>query len=86
MVAGLFSSTFNFNIFFLSDEISSTTSDAASWGSIIREGTRYMLVAPHLVLGPAVVLLAVVMSVNLLGDQLRDRMDVRGRVRGPGRN
>ena len=59
---------------------------AASWGSIIREGTRYMLVAPHLVLGPAVVLLAVVMSVNLLGDQLRDRMDVRGRVRGPGRN
>ncbi len=59
---------------------------AASWGSIIREGTRYMLVAPHLVLGPAAVLLAVVMSVNLLGDQLRDRMDVRGRVRGPGRD
>lgn len=55
---------------------------AASWGSIIREGTRYMLVAPHLVLGPAAVLLAVVMSVNLLGDRLRDSMDVRGRVRG----
>lgn len=54
---------------------------AASWGSIIREGTRYMLVAPHLVLGPAAVLLAVVMSVNLLGDRLRDRMDVRGRIR-----
>ncbi len=52
---------------------------AASWGSIIREGTRYMLVAPHLVLGPAAVLLAVVMSVNLLGDRLRDRLDVRGR-------
>jgi len=56
---------------------------AASWGSIIREGTRYMLVAPHLVLGPAAVLLAVVMAVNLLGDQLRDRMDVRDRLRGP---
>lgn len=56
---------------------------AASWGSIIREGTRYMLVAPHLVLGPAAVLLAVVMSVNLLGDRLRDRMDVRGRDAAP---
>ena len=57
---------------------------AASWGSIIREGTRYMLVAPHLVLGPATVLLAIVMSVNLLGDRLRDRMDVRARVREAG--
>jgi peptide/nickel transport system permease protein len=56
---------------------------AASWGSIIREGTRYMLVAPHLVLGPAAILLAVVMSVNLLGDRLRDRMDVRGRDAAP---
>ena len=56
---------------------------AASWGSIIREGTRYMLVAPHLVLGPAAILLAVVMSVNLLGDRLRDRMDVRGRDVAP---
>lgn len=57
---------------------------AASWGSIIREGTRYMLVAPHLVLGPSLVLLAVVVSVNLLGDRLRDRMDVvRTRASAP---
>ncbi len=42
-----------------------------------------MLVAPHLVLGPAAVLLAVVVSVNLLGDRLRDRMDVRGRDAAP---
>ncbi len=44
----------------------------ASWGTIIREGTRYMLVAPHLVLAPALVIAAVVLSVNLLGDRLRD--------------
>jgi len=49
----------------------------ASWGSIIQEGTRYMLVAPHLVVAPAVALSAVVLAVNLLGDQLRDRLDVR---------
>jgi peptide/nickel transport system permease protein len=51
---------------------------AASWGSVIREGTRYMLVAPHLVLVPSAMLLAVVLSVNLLGDRLRDRLDVPG--------
>ena len=50
---------------------------AASWGSIIRDGTRYMLVAPHLVLAPGMALLVVVLSVNLLGDRLRDQLDVR---------
>ncbi|MDX1512740.1 MAG: ABC transporter permease [Gammaproteobacteria bacterium] len=49
----------------------------ASWGSVIREGTRYMLVAPHLVLIPSLVLMLVVLSVNLLGDALRDFLDVR---------
>ncbi len=52
---------------------------AASWGSIIQEGTRYMLVAPHLVVVPAVALSLVVLAVNLLGDRLRDRLDVRAR-------
>ncbi len=49
----------------------------ASWGSMIRDGVRYMLVAPHLVIAPGVALFLVVMSVNLLGDYLRDRLDVR---------
>jgi len=55
----------------------------ASWGSIIQEGTRYMLVAPHLVVAPAVTLSLVVLSVNLLGDRLRDRLDVRRRGSRP---
>jgi peptide/nickel transport system permease protein len=49
----------------------------ASWGSMIRDGVAYMLVAPHLVLAPGVALLLVVLSVNLLGDTLRDRLDIR---------
>jgi peptide/nickel transport system permease protein len=49
----------------------------ASWGSMIRDGVAYMLVAPHLVLAPGVALLLVVLSVNLLGDALRDRLDIR---------
>lgn len=50
----------------------------ASWGSLVRDGVSYLLVAPHLVLAPGVALLVVVLSVNLLGDALRDWMDVRG--------
>jgi len=48
----------------------------ASWGSMIREGVRYLLVAPHLVLVPGLALSLVVLSANLLGDALRDRLDV----------
>lgn len=49
----------------------------ASWGSMIRDGVGYMLVAPHLVLAPGVAILLVVLSVNLVGDGLRDWLDVR---------
>lgn len=51
----------------------------ASWGSMIRDGTRYLLVAPHMVLIPGFALMLVVLSVNILGDRLRDYLDVRGR-------
>jgi peptide/nickel transport system permease protein len=49
----------------------------ASWGSMIRDGTRYMLVAPHLVIVPGLTLMAVVLAANMLGDWLRDRLDVK---------
>ena len=52
---------------------------AASWGNMLRDGTRYMLMAPHLVLAPGVAILLVVLSVNLLGDRLRDWLDVKER-------
>lgn len=51
----------------------------ASWGSMIRDGTRYMLVAPHMVIVPGVALMLIVLAVNLLGDTLRDWIDVRTR-------
>ena len=50
---------------------------ASSWGAMIRDGTRYMLVAPHVVLAPGIAILLVVLAVNRLGDRLRDRMDTR---------
>ena len=51
----------------------------ASWGGMIRDGVRYLLVAPHLVLAPGVALFGVVLAANLLGDALRDRFDVTSR-------
>jgi peptide/nickel transport system permease protein len=50
----------------------------ASWGSLVREGVAYLLVAPHLALAPGTAILLVVLSANLLGDALRDRLDPRG--------
>lgn len=52
----------------------------ASWGNMIKEGTRYLLVAPHLVLAPGIALMMVVLAVNLLGDQWRDYLDVKNRA------
>jgi len=49
----------------------------ASLGTMIREGTRLMLVQPSLVIWPGLMLFLVVMAVNVLGDALRDRLDVK---------
>jgi len=48
-----------------------------SWGSMLRDGTAYMLIAPHLVIVPGFALMAVVLAINLLGDRLRDYLDVK---------
>lgn len=50
---------------------------AASWGAMLRDGTRYLLVAPHYVLAVGFSLMSLVLAVNILGDRLRDRLDVK---------
>ena len=50
---------------------------SASWGSMVRDGTTYMLVAPHMVLAPGFAILSLVVSINMMGDRLRDFMDIR---------
>jgi peptide/nickel transport system permease protein len=49
----------------------------ASWGSMIKDGVRYMLIAPHLVIVPGLALFSLVMAINLLGDQMRDHLDIK---------
>lgn len=53
---------------------------AASLGAMIRDGAAYMLVAPHAVLAPGLALLLIVLSVNLLGEAVRERLHVSGRA------
>ena len=48
-----------------------------SLGAMLREGARYMLVAPHLVLAPGLALMALVLALNIFGDRLRDKLDAR---------
>lgn len=49
---------------------------AASWGNMIRDGKDFLLVAPHMVMAPGLVMAASVLALNLVGDRLRDRLDV----------
>ena len=52
----------------------------ASWGSMIREGADFLLVAPHLAIFPGIAIFLVVLSANLFGDWLRSRLDVHEEV------
>ena len=53
----------------------------ASWGSMSNEGIKTMLAHPHELLFPAVFISVTVLALNLLGDGLRDALDVRMRGR-----
>jgi oligopeptide transport system permease protein len=48
-----------------------------SWGSMANEGIKTMLVHPHELLFPAILISITVLAFNLLGDGLRDALDVR---------
>ena len=50
----------------------------ASLGSLVHEGAVYLPIAPWLVLIPGGLLALAIMAVNLVGDGLRDALDVRG--------
>ena len=51
-----------------------------SWGRMLSDGRTYMLSAPILIIIPTAALAIVVLSANLLGDAVRDRLDPRLRV------
>lgn len=52
-----------------------------SWGALLDEGVAYLFIAPHLAIAPGLCIAAVVLAFNVLGDALRDALDVRSRSR-----
>jgi peptide/nickel transport system permease protein len=52
----------------------------ASWGSMLNDGRAHLFDAPHLVLFPAAAVMMAVLSLNFIGDALRDYLDPRSRI------
>ncbi len=52
-----------------------------SWGNMISSSSLYLAIAPFTVFAPGVCLVITVLTVNLLGDGLRDLFDPRSKVR-----
>lgn len=52
----------------------------ASWGSMLNDGRSHLFDAPHLVIFPALAVMAAVLSFNFIGDALRDYLDPRSRI------
>jgi peptide/nickel transport system permease protein len=50
---------------------------APSWGNLIQAGQQYLATEPHIILVPSVFLFVTVLCLNLVGDSLRARWDLR---------
>jgi dipeptide transport system permease protein len=48
---------------------------APSWGSMLNAAQRYLSQAPWMALYPGLMIFAIVMALNVLGDGLRDALD-----------
>lgn len=53
-----------------------------SWGAIVSEGRIYITRAPWIVIFPGIAIILSVLSLNLVGDSLRDALDPRLRHNG----
>src|SRR5205823_7517259 len=57
--------------------------EAPTWGRLLNNAQDFILVAPHMVFFPGTTIFLTVLSVNYVGDGLRDALDPRRTV-GPG--
>lgn len=56
--------------------------ETPTWGNIMAEGRLYFALNPWLVFWPAIVLSLCILSINILGDALRDSLDPKMKARG----
>ena len=47
------------------------------WGLMMNEARKYIYNAPWMIIFPGIAILSVVFLFNLLGDELRDRFDIK---------
>ncbi|MEW6522890.1 MAG: ABC transporter permease [Bacillota bacterium] len=52
----------------------------AEWGIMVSTGRQYLRDAPHVILFPGLAIFLTVLSINFIGDALRDALDPRLRV------
>jgi peptide/nickel transport system permease protein len=52
---------------------------AASWGSMLNDAQRFLRVMPMMAMWPGLAIFIVVMSINIVGDGIRDATDTRHR-------
>ena len=55
-----------------------------SWGAMLSEGRDVLFIAPHVSIFPGLAILVLVLSLNFLGDGLRDHLDPQRRGLGEG--
>jgi peptide/nickel transport system permease protein len=48
-----------------------------SWGSMLNDGRQFLLVAPHLTTYPGLALMFTVLALNIVGDTLQERLQMR---------
>jgi peptide/nickel transport system permease protein len=56
--------------------------DLPTWGKLLDDAKDRISLNVWLTIGPGILLSATVMSVNLIGDGLRDALDPQGRSKG----
>ena len=49
----------------------------AAWGSMINDGSKFLLTNPVLAFSPGIAIMLVVFGFNMMGDGLRDALDPR---------
>jgi peptide/nickel transport system permease protein len=54
----------------------------ASWGTIIKDGLGLLYTRPIVALAPGLFIAFTAVSLNLLGDAVRDALDPKARLRG----
>jgi peptide/nickel transport system permease protein len=53
----------------------------ASWGTIINDGQSLLYTRPLVAIVPGIMIVLTVLSLNLLGDGIRDALDPRAKLR-----